>query len=117
MIPAKTSMILTTCIQVKGSCKIRTDSMLPNTRIRLPNKAVRPAPRFRIAIFQIKKQITEAPNARYRMISNRLTFHFTGAVIFISYKKNGNKRKVPKLKITNKKLTGEIPAGFFRTRV
>ena len=117
MMPPNTSAILTTCIQVNGSCKMRTASMLPNTRIRLPNKAVRPAPRFLIAIFQIRKQMTEAPTARYRIISKRLTLHLTGAALLISYKKNGNKRSVPKLKITNKKLTGDIPAGFLRTNV
>jgi len=48
--------------------------------IRLPNKAVRPAPSILMEIFQIKKQITDAPMPRYKIEPiNRLFQDTTGA--------------------------------------
>ena len=92
-------------------------SILLKTGIRLPNKAVRPAPSLPIAIFQIRKQMTDAASPRYRIDKIRWLFHVTVADRLSSQIKKGNTMSVPKEKITNKKFTGEIPAGFFLTSV
>ena len=42
-------------------------SILLNTGMRIPNKAERPAPSLPIAMFQIRKQITDAPIPIYKI--------------------------------------------------
>src|SRR5262245_19127658 len=79
IIPAATSAELITCIQLNGSCKMITASRLLNIRIRLPNRTVLAAPSLWIAMFQIGKQITEAPRPRYKMENSNLLFQCTGA--------------------------------------
>ena len=85
--------------------------------MRLLNKTVLPEPRMPMALFQIKKQITEAPILRYRIEITTSRFQVTGPVVYISQMNIGNMRTVPNKKVVNRKLTGEIAAGFFFTKV
>jgi hypothetical protein len=55
------------CIHENSSLRRITASRLLNMGIRLPNKDVLPAPSMLIEVFQIKKQITDAPIPRYKI--------------------------------------------------
>ena len=86
--PAKTVTMLTMCIHENSSLRMITASRLLNTGIRLPNKAVRPAPSILMEIFQIKKQITDAPIPRYKIEPiNGLFQCTTGSMIIFPHEK------------------------------
>ena len=85
--------------------------------IRLPNKTVLPAPKIPIALFQMKKQMTEAPMPRYNIEITTFSFQMIAGTCCTSHKKNGIIRIVPRVKLVNRKLTGEMDAGLFLTIV
>ena len=115
--PLNTRSMLITWIQENFSCRINTASRLLNIGMRFPNKAVLPAPNMLIEIFQIKKQITEAPTPRYKIEIVNPIFQCIADVLLISHKKNGNNKIVPRKKLANRKFTGEIEEGFFLTKI
>ena len=51
--PVKTMIMLTMCTHENSSCRITAASRLLNIGIRLPNKAVLPAPSMLMAVFHI----------------------------------------------------------------
>lgn len=115
--PPITSAPLIICINVIFSPNISTASMLLKMGIRFPKRAVRAAPNFPMAEFQKRKDKTELPSPRYRMTIIKEGPQMIGGAIVVSNKKAGNNKRVPRAKVANKKLRGEIPGGFFRTRI
>jgi hypothetical protein len=116
-IPTKTSAMPIRWLEVKVSSRKRTAPRLLKMGIRFPNSIVRAAPIFRIAMFQIQKQMTEAPRPRYKMPIAKGIFQVIGFVLPNSKRKKGSSNNVPKENATNRKFMGEIPAGFFLTSV
>ena len=104
-------------MDVISSPKNSTASILLKIGIRFPNKEVRPAPNLAMAAFQKRKESTEFPMPRYKITDIKEGLQLIGPVLAASITNAGNNIKVPNEKVANKKLRGDMPAGFLRTRI
>jgi hypothetical protein len=75
------------CIHENSSFRIMTASRLLNMGIRLPNKAVRPAPEYANGDIPYGKANTEAPMPRYKIAPIKRMFPVQPGCDYVSHKK------------------------------